>query len=740
MARSTVTQPVNTFIAGLITEATELTQPKNSSTDEDNCLLLNEGNRTRRRGVDFEPGAQLSALTTSETDMESYAVETFTWTSVAGNGSRNFAVVQIGDELNFYDIGEGDTLSDNLLPFSVDLNALSAPAFTDVTDVQLEFDSGNGFLFCAGSKTIPFVVEYDPDANNITVIPVTVEIRDFAGLDDGLEFEEEPSALSNEHQYNLENQGWFVQKDGQNPITRYQSSAGVYPPNSLQWFAAKTSGGLVDTGQLRRLAIGNTLAPRGHYIVDAFNIDRSAVSGIGGIPNESVDARPKAVAFFAGRVWWAGVDGPGLNGNLYFSQVLQNINQAGRCYQIGDPTSEEDPVLVDSDGGVVTIQEIGSVQKLLPLGASLIVFADNGVWRISGPDDVFKATNFSVRKITTQGVINGKTVVDSAGIPIWWGEAGIFSLVADEVSLEFSALSLSENTIERFYQDIPAESRATAKGVYDQVAKKVVWLYRDTAPVGVNRFQYNRCLWLDTNIRAFYPWSVGSLATDSPYVASVFETPELNIGSIVENVIVTSNDLVIDSALEEVVANTGSILRTSSSLRFLAIVPDGALNTNYTFCDFNNSSLVDWEAQDATGVEYSSFAETWYELNDDVIRYIQAPFLYVHCRRTETAFIPDGGGGFVFDNPSSLIVRAKWDWTDDESANRWSRPFQAYRFKRPPVVDPGDLSFNNGYPLTITRNKIRGKGRTLQLRFESEGTNDFNLVGWAVIHEGNNAV
>ena len=737
MARGTATQSINTFVAGLITEATELTQPRNSSTDEDNCLLFNEGNRTRRRGVDFESGFQQSVLTSSEVEMRTFAVNTFTWKAVAGDGNRNFACVQMGNIIEFYDLGAGGSLSSNKKSFTVDLNTLKAPSFSAADDIQVEFDAGKGVLFLASSKINPTIVEYDPVGDSITLTDVNIQIRDFAGVDDSLDFDEEPASLTNTHEYNLFNQGWFVQKDGLDVVARYFTSAAVYPPNSLQWFTTKTSTGTYDVGLLRRFLTGNTKSPGGHFIVDAFNIDRTDVSGIGGLTIEAVNNRPAAVAFFAGRTFWAGVDGPKVNGNIYFSQILETLNQAGRCYQVADSTSEDDPILVDTDGGLIVIPEIGSVKKLLPVGASLIVFADNGVWQISGPDEIFRATDFSVKKITTEGVENGNTVVNVAGIPLWWSDSGIISLVADPVSGQLSSTSISENTVQSFYNKIPGESKKFAKGVYDKGAKKVIWLYRSTEAIGIDKFRYDRTLTLDTNIRAFYPWSISFLTTDSPYIASVFETPEINIGTGDVDVVDDTGTLVVDDSGVQVVAEVGSLISISTSLRFLAINPDGLGDTKYTFADFDNEGFLDWESADSVGVGFLSFAETWWELNDDIIRFIQAPYIYIYTRRTETGFIPDGGDGFTLLNPSSLLVTAMWDFANSAKAGKWSRQFQAYKFRQNVLVDPLDLTFDTGYPIVVTRNKIRGKGRAIQLRFESDGQKDFNLIGWGIIHEGN---
>jgi len=51
-------------------------------------------------------------------------------------------------------------------------------------------------------------------------------------------------------------------------------------------------------------------------------------------------ARPTTCAFFSGRVFYGGIQSQGYNARIYFSQILSNISQAGKCYQSNDPSSQ----------------------------------------------------------------------------------------------------------------------------------------------------------------------------------------------------------------------------------------------------------------------------------------------------------------------------------------------------------------------------------------------------------------
>jgi hypothetical protein len=53
-------------------------------------------------------------------------------------------------------------------------------------------------------------------------------------------------------------------------------------------------------------------------------------------------------------------------------------------------------------------------------------------------------------------------------------------------------------------------------------------------------------------------------------------------------------------------------------------------------------------------------------------------------------------------------------------SNKFSQEVQCYKYR-------------DGYLVAIARNKIRGRGRALQLRYTSEAGKDFNLLGWGLV-------
>jgi len=276
----------NSFVAGLITEATELTYPPNSSFDEENCVLSVKGNRRRRLGIDFEEDYVLSTFGLTDAQLtEGQAIYSFNWSAVGGKGTRNFVMVQLGKTLYFYDLAS-TPISSGLKGFTVNLDTHLAPSASTAALDRVSCVVGRGDLFVVSPSIKPLQITYNEDLETITVVETEIRIRDFDGVNDGLKVDAEQASLSVLHHYNLLNQGWFATPEGMDPLAVFKSESGVYPANNIQWFLFKkvtgarrssgtgswnsTEGGEPDTKSIRLLSVGTTQAPQGHYILDPF--------------------------------------------------------------------------------------------------------------------------------------------------------------------------------------------------------------------------------------------------------------------------------------------------------------------------------------------------------------------------------------------------------------------------------------------------------------------------------------
>lgn len=314
-----------------------------------------------------------------------------------------------------------------------------------------------------------------------------------------------------------------------NAITRWFIDTGTYPNNCQQWWVYKRPVALsgqshprgyaevFDTDMRNQFTEGNSPAPKAHYILNAFRLDRSEASGISGLPvRSSGGARPTACAFYAGRVWYAGVKSARFSTSVYFSQIIERDEQVGMCYQTSDPTDEDVPDLVPSDGGQIIIPEVAEVVALFAKGDHLFVFATNGIWTISGSETLgFRANDYSVAKLTDIPALSKLSLVSVDGNPLWWNRSGIYAIGPAQNGLGFTVQSLTDMTIKTFLDGIPDESKKFVKGAYNPQTKIVQWVYRSSAPQNIQEcYEYDRILNLDTTTGAFYPWRVGGDLAD----------------------------------------------------------------------------------------------------------------------------------------------------------------------------------------------------------------------------------
>jgi hypothetical protein len=162
---------------------------------------------------------------------------------------------------------------------------------------------------------------------------------------------------------------------------------------------------------------------------------------------------------------------------------------------------------------------------------------------------------------------------------------------------------------------------------------------------------------------------------------------------------------------------------TTGDPAIILICRNGSDN-KITMGGFTSTSFLDWG-----DTNYISFAETGYDFIGDPVLKKNAPYLITYCRMTETGFTGNEIDGYEAIRPSSALVSSAWDFKDTFSTSQ-----QIYRKKYPVVVDPNNISEYN-YPEDVitTRVKIRGHGRSMRLRYESEQGKDFILLGWGII-------
>ena len=820
----------STFVKGIITEANPLTFPENASTDEANFVLNMDGSRQRRFGIDYEAGYSLSEDILEDFFSDS-AITTYTWKNIRGLSSANLVIVQVGNLLHLYD-SDNSSISANENSETIDLSAYELDG-KRAEDREVSMSEVSGRLIVCSEFIEPFYVAYDKNNNTFFTEKIQILIRDFIGLESGLLIEENPTTLSQEHNYNLQNQGWTTGN-----ISNYFTAISKYPSDAQQWVLGKDASDNFVASLLTKQDFGNTPAPKGKYTLDLFNREYNTATGtttstaissasydrilreltitsstnhglvtgdttlikgleyysygedseayrlvstitqrlnvevvsskifkcsyyipyyrdVFGYPAylhkgtysaygavatrvkvDTESSRVTTVASLAGRAFYAGMTDSDYSNYIFFTRIIQNITDINKCYQEADPTSEEISDLVESDGGFVVIAEAAKIIKLVSIEDSILVFATNGVWQIKGGETLgFTAIDYSVSKVTSVGTINIDSIVIVENSVIYWAEGGIYTLSPDNISGKLNAQNLSETTIQSLYLNIPSISRTYATGTYDQDTKRVSWLYNDSIDYDGIAYKYNytKELIFDVSLSAFFKNEFGELASLSPYVSGYVKTSGLVTTNTLYDVVVGTDPVLVGADPVQIAINL--LGRGSLGIKYLTVVPKtGGLYSNLTFSEYTNLDFVDWETNNGVGIDAGSYLDTGAELLGDTTRDKQAKYLTMHFIRTENGFVQNAG--LDASRPSSCLVQSKWGWSNSSTSGKWGTQFQAYKLNRNYIPTGVSDDFDYGFEVISTKNKLRGVGKALSLRIDSEEGKDMYLLGWGIDYTG----
>ncbi|SHH46706.1 hypothetical protein SAMN05444169_7600 [Bradyrhizobium erythrophlei] len=639
-------------------------------------------------------------------------VNAWLWENVAGDGTINFAVVQIGPTLYFYDAGVVSGLSAGALTPTIDLTPFSPAGAPSPATLECQFSAGMGYLFVSHPNLESFSVSYDPVALTFTATQITLQIRDFKGLKElGVATDTRPGSLTTAHTYNLQNQSWAFNTAY---YATFKTNLAVYPSNADIWWAYKNTSDVFDTTQVANVSLGNSPAPRGHYIVNPYNVDRSTVSGVAGITVETTGyQRASTNAFFAGRVFYAGVSAQGFNSRIYFSQICTSDAQFGLCMQSNDPTAESAFDLLSSDGGVIQIPDAGTIIKLIAMEGALVAFCTNGCWSIQGSNAAgFSANDYTVKKITSVRTISATSFVSVMGYPCWWNADGIYAMANKNGVLAVD--SMTDLKIKDWFASIPLASKGQAKGVYNSLTHVIQWTYRSTIAASVEETeQFDKILNFNVLSGAFYPWSI------SPGV-QVHNTLVVQAGSgqlSFNTVLSVAPSNVLDALGNQVVSYNIANKTIHPVSKFLVSRSNGSGSFLFTWAECQDITYTDWTS---TGVnaDYSSFFVSGYKILGEGQRKIQGNYVYVYSDDTV---------------PTSYLFQGVFDFGSSSLSNQIST--------RQTVVNGFTRATNsNAYSYAHRKLKVRGQGVSLQLEFSSVRGQPFNVVGWSIWVTGNSSI
>lgn len=719
MTRVASEKQYNSFVKGLVTEASPLTFPENAFLDGDNIVLKKNGGFSRRLGIDYEDGYTLASSGFSGASLLETERSFHKWNFAGGDPNISLGVVRVSNKLYFLDMT-------SVSPSSSLKNGGSPIVISGLANAPIETTVVNGGLVVISSDiATPVFLEYVPSTDTVSQSNITLKVRDFWGVDDGEVVDTRPVVLTDSHKYNLLNQGW--------PTAHITTVA--YPSNADIWTLGKDTSDTFSLTLLQKNSTDKSYAPKGKYIIDLFARGASRVigSGVVTLPLDAEQGKLSSVATYAGRVFYTGISSqvvsgdkrsPGYSGYIFFSKTVASKDDLGKCYQEADPTSETISDIIATDGGTINILDANKILRLVPTKNSLIAFAENGIWEIYGSDAGFKATEYQMSKITNVGISNSKSIVVAGDTIFYWAKNGIYAITAEQVSGRFQSQSISLTTIQTYYDNLPSDAKANAKGFYDEKENVVRWLYSSDTDD-----EYNRELVLDISLQAFY---TNSILNNTVFVADYVEVPSYINNTGVEDVYADDELVLVGTDIVQV--SSYSYESRNSVFSFLTFNTSG----EFTLSKYSNTGFLDWYAAEG-GVDYSSYLVTGYELFGDMMRKKQATYLVMMLERTEDGFT-DVGGDLIPNNQSSCLVQAQWNWTNSTASGKWGSEFQAYRYVRPYVPSGTGDSYNTGDRVIHTKNKLRGSGRALSLYIHSEEGKDMKVFGWSIPMTGNSTV
>ncbi len=722
---------VSSFVKGLITEAGPLTFPDNASLIDENMVLNKDGSRQRRLGLNINFGSTIGNITGDVTGTNKPEVSMHLWKNPTKTGAFNIVVVQTSKYLNFYKLVDGQP--------TVHLNggaSITLPSHLFATyDVETKITTASllGQLVLTYGKQFLGILEYNELSDVVTATTTTLSIRDTFGIESVNAVDYRPTYVDPItpimtdaiiHTYNIRNQGWplvantCVSGDGSDvPSPRDPAHLDTNPPGitygwpsnaDVFWryrmAAASNSRGV---GCFNLLEVfkeknpGTSYAPRGQCLLDIFDrstsrqafADTKTANPLLLLPTDISTGKITQIGVFSGRYFYAveettltggDIRTPRISNLIFFSQVVKSKAEIGKCYTAVDPTAENLFAAVDTDGGYISLPDAGTILKLVPLGSSLFVFATNGVWEIFGVDSGFSATNQNVTKTSTIGALSGISIIESESVITYWANSGIMLISIDPMSHRGVASNITITTIQTLYNAIPLSEKVRSRGAYDEVTRKLRWLYSNTETTWPPT--YNMELVFDADLKAFY---TNKLIGDSS-----------------------------DYTFLDIVA--------SPNINYLVGYSNGVGSLNYSFGSYYDTSFYDFGDQDSPAVLLSG-----YLTGGTGSTYKHIGNLVTHFKRTETGF-ETIGDSLVFINPSGCIVTPQWEWTNSLAAGKWGAPMQMYRLQRPYYPTGAGDPFDYSYTVITSKSGIRGRGHALSLKFESEAGKDMHILGWGL--------
>ncbi len=747
------------FTGGLNTEATPVSREPNDAVDIENIDINIDGSIAPRRGMDFIG---------SKSDTTFYETSAFDYTSVQGVYADEvpgvavfkpipttgvpFTVViaHVGTEFLIFDY---DKIND--------LTLIDAPRQTiDMSvigeDAQVHhktmFAPDKNRLYCV-NKHLPFgYIEYDADTNLFAYQPENILTRDLSG----------DAAIDSRVNHGGKN--YQAIRNHQASVDTEPGVGDVWEDNwvqlgpTLEGDASWSLGGAVnkvrvDAGGWRAFSATQTHVstfddiPGGvgdwedfwvevpfdiSYPVWLNDTQYSSSSEFDYTSNvDKLDNLGQTSAIFsAGRLWVSGTTN-GTN-KIFFSQIINKDVQYSRMFQEADPFSEIDSDTVDTDGGDISIVGAEQILSLAALQGGVIVFATNGIWYVRGTSGVFRATDFSIDKVSSDGIAGANCWANINDRLVYFGQSNIYAITAQDADILPTTQVISDK-ISTFYSSIPLSAKQAGKAVYNGSTRKLYFFTNfflndwtvernpNTQPTHLRDV-----LILDTRLGAWYKHTLSEDTVGSKVaIGDVFN---IDGGSqVFASVVDNSNNLVEDDVGNLVEAFDTSF-NDSEQLTSLFLIKKNGDNTDWAFGQLVGDALDDFSLNATDTESVDGFVETAHQVFNDITHKKQTPYITTIFKRVESGIIDEETGEDI--TPGGCLMTTHYDFSTSSKSAKFGTARQAYKPTRWSVSyfdgsDPGTEVVKN-------KHKIRGRGDAYQLRFENDPGKDFKLYGFQV--------
>lgn len=464
-----------------------------------------------------------------------------------------------------------------------------------------------------------------------------------------------------------------------------------------------------------------------------------------------LNSKFSAASFSAGRLWLTGYTGE--PNKVYYSQTITDDLKIGRMYQFADPLNKDDSAAVDTDGGDMIINGAEKILALCEFQNGVIVFATNGVWYVGGTstNDVFNPTAFSVNKISDSGMLGEDGYCKVEDFVVFCGQGAIYAITKNDLYGKVKAQSISDK-VEPYYTSIPAANRSYAMVRYNQTEKRLyIWLNKTTYTWVKDWNPYSQAVHsrhaiiFDLQVKG---WTLYSLEEDSSgnrISISDFH-PTVNMTVNPDTIVDNSGNLLLDSKsnLLESLSTTeaelvnlcllykreGSYVKVAFGRTSSLGKKDFAARIGYDIITESGNSVIDNTSALLKGdddiASFDAHLFTAAQNFNNLVNHKQNPYVMLIFERQESGIIDDITGLDI--TAGGCLMEVAHDWATSSRSTKMVNGKQVYRpHKWTSSMYDGALT---GQRIVPIKERIRGRGRSVQLRFKKDGDKLCELHGF----------